>query len=61
MPRLLSLAVGVGQFRAASVSVVPLCRPLSVEYAALPEDFESIAVDVGQDEEPRPTVRRADT
>jgi hypothetical protein len=51
---------GVGQPRAASVSVVPECRPLSVEYAAAPEEALSFAVAVGQDEEALAAVRRAD-
>lgn len=44
-----SRAVGVGQLRTvASVSVVPACRPLSVEYPAAPEAFASPDVGVGQ-------------
>lgn len=31
----------------ASVNVVPACRPLSVEYAATPDAFASVAVGVG--------------
>jgi hypothetical protein len=52
-----SEARGVLHTRAASVSVVPLCRPLSVEYAAAPEEFASIDVAVGQDPQPLSTVR----
>lgn len=37
-----------------------MCRPLSVEYPALPEDALSFAVAVGQDEESLPLVRCAD-
>lgn len=44
----------------ASVSVVPECRPLSVEYPAAPELFASVLVAVGQDEEPLASVRRSD-
>lgn len=51
---------GVGHARIASVSVVPECRPLSVEYAAAPEDALSFAVAVGQHEESLPSVRRPD-
>lgn len=46
--------------RAASVSVVPECLPLSVEYAAAPEEALSFAVAEGQDEEPLAPMRRAD-
>lgn len=52
-------ASGVGHVRAASVSVVPECLPLSVEYAALPEEASSFVVAVGQCEEPLAPVRRA--
>lgn len=48
---------GVGHPRAASVSVVPECRPLSVEYANAPEEAASFAVAVGQDEESLTLVR----
>ena len=44
-------ALGVAHFgclTAASVNVVPECRPLSVEYAAAPLAFASFAVAVGQ-------------
>lgn len=51
--------IGVGHNRAASVSVVPECLPLSVEYAAAPEEALSFAVAEGQHEEPLATVRRA--
>lgn len=51
---------GVCQFRAASVSVVPECRPLSVEYAAAPEEAESLLVAVGQHEDSGSLVRSAD-
>lgn len=51
--------VGVGHCFALSVSVVPECRPLSVEYAAAPDAFESIAVAVGQHEESLTPVRRS--
>lgn len=50
---------GVGHMRAESVSVVPACLPLSVEYPAAPEEFESELVAVGQHEEPLASVRRA--
>lgn len=46
--------------RAESVSVVPECRPLSVEYAAAPEEASSFVVAVGQHEESLATVRRTD-
>ena len=36
----------------ASVSVVPECRPLSVEYPAAPLAFASVAVAVGQSDRP---------
>jgi hypothetical protein len=52
--------LGVGHSRAASVSVVPECRPLSVEYAAAPELFASVLVAVGQDEQSLASVRRSD-
>lgn len=49
---------------AASVSVVPLCRPDSVEYPAEPDDFASPAVVVGHpdrpEEDPVSSVRRPD-
>lgn len=51
--------VGHGNLTTASVSVVPECRPLFVEYACTPLDLESIAVAVGQKEPPLPSVRRA--
>lgn len=46
---------------AASVSVTPACRPLSVERSADPEPFASARVGVGHsdDEDSRATVRRA--
>lgn len=53
-------AFGVGHARAASVSVVPECRPLSVEYPAAQVVFESPAVAVGQHEESLAEVRRPD-
>lgn len=52
-------ASGVAHILAASVSVVPECLPLSVEYAAAPEDAASFAVAVGQHEESLAQVRRA--
>lgn len=58
-PPITSATLGVGHALIASVSVVPECLPLSVEYAAAPEDFESMLVAVGQDEEPLAQVRRA--
>jgi len=36
---------------AASVSVVPECLPLAVEYAAAPDAFASVFVGVGQHED----------
>lgn len=56
--RLPSRAHGVGHILTASVSVVPLCRPLSVEYAAAPDEALSPAVALGQHEEPFALVRR---
>lgn len=53
-----SCEVGVGHSRAASVSVVPECRPLSVEYAALPESCCAVAV--GQNEKSLSSVGRSD-
>lgn len=58
--RLPSWAHGVAHILAASVSVVPLCLPLSVEYAAAPEEALSFAVAVGQREQSLALVRRAD-
>lgn len=49
--------MGVGQALIASVNVVPECLPLSVEYPAAPEAFESPAVAVGQHEQPLSPVR----
>ena len=48
-PSFQSLEVGVAHFSrtAASVSVVPACRPFAVEYPAAPLAFESIDVGVG--------------
>lgn len=44
-----SACIGVGHcLTARSVSVVPAWRPLSVEYAAEPLEFASLAVAVGQ-------------
>jgi hypothetical protein len=51
-------AAAVAILTAASVGVVPLCRPLSVPYAAPPELFASMVVIVGHDENARPFVRR---
>ena len=45
---------------AASVSVVPECRPDLVEYPAAPLDFASLAVAVGHNEHPPPAVWRSD-
>jgi hypothetical protein len=51
-PRLLKLSVaGVCHFRIASVNVVPLCRPLAVEYPAAAVLSESFEVVVGQPRE----------
>ena len=61
-----SFAPGVGHAanRAASVSVVPECRPLSVEYAAASLDAASCLTGVGHPdgskEEPLSNVRRPD-
>jgi hypothetical protein len=61
-----SRAAGVGHVAnlAASVNVVPECRPLSVEYPAAPLERESSRVGVGQpdgtEEEALPDVRSAD-
>jgi hypothetical protein len=61
-----SRAAGVGHVanRAASVSVVPECRPLSVEYAAAALDAASPLVGVGHPDgtevEPLSDVRRPD-
>lgn len=52
-------ASGVGHILAAPVSVVPECLPLSVEYAAAPEEASSFVVAVGEHEEPLATVRRS--
>lgn len=55
-----SVALGVGQsLTALSVSVVPECRPLSVEYPAAPLATESCVVDVGHKEESVSVVRRS--
>jgi len=58
-PLFQSRAEGVAHSRIASVSVVPACRPLSVEYPAAPEDFASVVVAVGQEEDAVAAVRRS--
>lgn len=54
-------AVAVGHMRAASVNVVPECRPLAVLYAAAPPCLASVsvavAVAVGQEEDAGALVR----
>ncbi len=57
VPSFQSLAVGVAQLRARSVSVTPLCRPLAVEYPAAPQLFESPATGVGQHKDALAPVR----
>src|SRR5688572_1280348 len=50
-PPIQSDATGVGisnPLTATSVSVVPLCRPLVVEYAAAPDALQSVVVVVGR-------------
>jgi hypothetical protein len=58
-PSFQSRVVGVANIRTASVSVVPECRPLSVEYAAAPEDALSFAVAVGHAEQSLAAMRGA--
>jgi hypothetical protein len=53
-----SRADGVGHRTAASVNVVPECRPLAVEYPAAPLAFASVAVAVGHNEDPISSVWR---
>ena len=59
-----ALGVGHPANRAASVNVVPECRPLSVEYPAAALDAESPRVGVGHphgtEEDPLSNVRRPD-
>ena len=57
VPSFQSLAVGVAQLRARSVSVMPECRPLAVEYPAAPQLFESPATGVGQHKDALAPVR----
>jgi len=58
-PSLETVASGVAHCLAESVNVVPECLPLSVEYPEAPEDLESPAVAVGQNEDSPPSMGRS--